>query len=65
MSSGPDLQLPSGEFESAGQGTSTVTIRSLAEVERDHILYVLRQVRWVIGGRNGGGPRGWGCPVPA
>ena len=52
MSSGPDLQLPSGEFESAGS-TSTVTIRSLAEVERDHILYVLRQVRWVIGGRNG------------
>ena len=47
----------SGEFESAGQSTSTVTIRSLAEVERDHILYVLRQVRWVIGGRNGAAAR--------
>jgi len=57
MSSGPDLQLPSGEFESAGQSTSTVTIRTLAEVERDHILYVLRQVRWVIGGRNGAAAR--------
>jgi len=57
MSSGPDLQLPSGEFESACQSTSTVTIRSLAEVERDYILYVLRQVRWVIGGRNGAAAR--------
>src|SRR5260370_30679992 len=36
--------MPSGAFDSADQRTSTVTIRSLAEVERDHILYVLRQV---------------------
>lgn len=57
LSPGPDLHLPPGEFDRAGPSASPGASRSLAEVERDHILCVLRQARWVIGGRDGAAAR--------
>jgi formate hydrogenlyase transcriptional activator len=52
-SSGRNLQL--GAFQSFREtkNGSAAAFRSLADAERDHILIVLRQVRWVIGGKNG------------
>jgi formate hydrogenlyase transcriptional activator len=53
MSSGPHLHLPPGELTTRRE----TPIRTLAEAERNHILTVLRQVRGVVGGRNGAAAR--------
>jgi formate hydrogenlyase transcriptional activator len=62
MSSGPKLEIPFGELTYMVKGSMAndgrrLSARTLAEVERDHILDVLRQVRGVVGGRNGAAVR--------
>ena len=52
LSSDGTLHLP---FSGLGRGSrsSAAEIRTLAEAERDHILYALRHTGWVIGGLRG------------
>ena len=57
MCSGPELRLPPGELNDLVKSDSPATIRTLADAERDHILHVLRQVGWVVGGRCGAAAR--------
>ena len=57
MSSGPDLRLPFGELKHLIKSDTPSAIRSLAEAERDHIVETLRQVGWVVGGRDGAAAR--------
>jgi len=57
MSDGPDLQLSPGELKPAIPSEGTSANRTLAEAERDHIVETLRQVGWVVGGRNGAAAR--------
>ena len=57
MCSGPDLRLPPGELKSLVRQETPSAIRTLADAERDHILHVLRQVSWVVGGSNGAAAR--------
>jgi formate hydrogenlyase transcriptional activator len=59
LSAGSALQLPAGEWKSAaapadGMAAAPVT---LADAERDHILGVLRDSDWVLGGPNGAAVR--------
>jgi formate hydrogenlyase transcriptional activator len=62
MSSGPNLEVGFGELTRMAKGDmvedgTPSLARTLTEAERDHILYVLRQVRGVVGGRNGAAAR--------
>jgi len=57
MCSGPDFRLPPDELKHLVKDTSPTAIRTLADAERDHILHVLRQVGWVVGGRGGAAAR--------
>ena len=57
MSSGPDLRLPPGELKQLVRPNTPSAILTLADAERDHILQVLRQVGWVVGGRDGAAAR--------
>jgi formate hydrogenlyase transcriptional activator len=57
MSPGPDLRLPVGSLKRSAMGSVPTRPRTLAEAEREHILDVLRDVRWVVGGRNGAAAR--------
>jgi formate hydrogenlyase transcriptional activator len=62
MSSGPNLEIPPGELTRMVKGDTVKDgtlspARTLAHAERDHILDVLRQVRGVVGGRNGAAAR--------
>ena len=57
MSSGPNLHLPLGGVKRMIKSAGPTAIRTLAEAERDHILEALRQVCWVVGGRNGAAAR--------
>jgi formate hydrogenlyase transcriptional activator len=57
MSPGPVLRPPIGALESLVQHTEPSSNRTLAQVQRDHILEVLREVGWVLGGRNGAAAR--------
>jgi formate hydrogenlyase transcriptional activator len=56
LSPGPELQVSLGDLkapaESAGSAAAT-----LADAEREHILDVLRQTKWVIGGPAGAAAR--------
>jgi len=54
---GPELQLPIGSLKRSTARAIPARPRTLAEAERDHIVGVLREVRWVIGGRNGAAAR--------
>jgi formate hydrogenlyase transcriptional activator len=54
--SGSELRLPDDEFGRVEFDTPSKW-RTLAEVERQHILDTLRQVRWVVGGPNGAAVR--------
>lgn len=52
------LRAPVQELESPGpQPAVNSPICGLAEVERDHIVRVLEENNWVIGGRNGAAER--------
>jgi len=57
MCSGPDLRLPPDELKHLVKRNTPSAIRTLADAERDHILHVLGQVRWVVGGSKGAAAR--------
>jgi formate hydrogenlyase transcriptional activator len=62
MSSGPNLEIPSGDFtrmmkDILVKDSAPSKARTLAEAERDYILDVLWQVRGVVGGRYGAAAR--------
>jgi formate hydrogenlyase transcriptional activator len=57
MSSGPNLHVPSEERNRIINGPEPPAIRTLAEIERAHILEMLRHVRGVVGGQNGAAAR--------
>jgi formate hydrogenlyase transcriptional activator len=57
LCSGPELRLPLGELKHLGKSDTPSANRTLAEAERDHILDVLGQVSWVVGGRAGAAAR--------
>jgi formate hydrogenlyase transcriptional activator len=56
-SSGPDLRLSPGELKRMIKSDTPTPTRTLSENERDHIVYVLRQVHGVVSGRNGAAAR--------
>ena len=57
MCSGPDLHLPAGLLRTLPKPEAAPAARTLAEAEREHIVQVLRQARWVVGGRDGAAAR--------
>ena len=57
VSSGPVLRPLLGELKRLPGQTSPAAKRTLAEAERDHIVEVLRDTRWVLGGGNGAAAR--------
>jgi formate hydrogenlyase transcriptional activator len=57
MCSGPELRLPLDELKRLVAGDTPGAIRTLALVEREHVLHVLKQAGWVVGGRNGAAVR--------
>jgi formate hydrogenlyase transcriptional activator len=57
MSPGPVLRPPIGELELVVPHRGPCSNRTLAQAERDHILEVLRDVGWVVAGRNGAAAR--------
>jgi formate hydrogenlyase transcriptional activator len=56
LTSGPVLCAPLGDLKTFESQTPAVN-RTLADAERAHILEVLRQVDWVIGGHRGAAVR--------
>ena len=55
LSEGPALRPPVGELrEGKGKGSSGVTLR---EVEKKHVLQVLKETEWVLGGSSGAAAR--------
>jgi formate hydrogenlyase transcriptional activator len=58
LSRGTSLQVPLGDLQSPSQETeATGATVTLADAERDHILNVLREAGWVIGGPKGAATR--------
>ncbi len=57
MSPGSELRLPSMEPNCTTTAVAPARVRTMVEAERAHVLDVLRQVNWVIGGRNGAASR--------
>ncbi len=57
MCCGPHFHLPPGELKQMVKADTPAAIRTLADAGRDHILQVLRQVSWVVGGRHGAAAR--------
>jgi formate hydrogenlyase transcriptional activator len=57
LSPGPVLRLPLEELKLLAGPDRPSTLRTLADSERDHILGVLREVGWVVGGRRGAAQR--------
>ncbi len=65
LSSGPTLQVPLGDLQAPAVQTPTVEVRvsvdaaalTLADAEREHILAVLRETGWVLGGPKGAAAR--------
>jgi formate hydrogenlyase transcriptional activator len=57
MSSGPTLRPPLAELQNLPKRASTAAHRTLAEVTREHILEVLRDTKWVVGGSQGAAAR--------
>jgi formate hydrogenlyase transcriptional activator len=57
MSTGPVLQFPLDELRRLTRSDEPAARQTLAEAEREHILRVLRQVRGVVGGRDGAAAR--------
>ena len=52
LSPGPELHVASGDLKGPGREAS-VTAFTLADAEREHILAVLKQTKWMIGGVQG------------
>jgi formate hydrogenlyase transcriptional activator len=57
LSPGPALEVPLGELQSAPTPTPAATPGTLADAERGHILSVLRETGWALGGPNGAAAR--------
>jgi formate hydrogenlyase transcriptional activator len=57
MSSGPVLRPPLTELKHLAKADTPASTSTLAEAEREHILEVLRQVGWVVGGQRGAAAR--------
>jgi len=57
MSTGTALRPLLGELKRLPGQASPAAKRTLAEAERDHIVEVLRETRWVLGGNNGAAAR--------
>jgi len=60
LSPGPVLQVPLGEVQTGGQLEKTLAesaAGTLVEAERKHILRVLREANWVLGGPTGAAAR--------
>lgn len=60
LSPGPELRIPLSEFESVEAGDAQVPAKSsekLEEIERGHILNVLRETKGKIGGTGGAAER--------
>jgi formate hydrogenlyase transcriptional activator len=59
LSPGPSLQVPLGELEPAAAqaNQSTAAATTLADAEKEHILGVLRETGWVVGGPEGAASR--------
>ena len=57
LSPGTALRPPLAELKHMTKQPSAAAARTLAEAERDHILEVLRQTGWLIGGRDGAAVR--------
>jgi formate hydrogenlyase transcriptional activator len=57
MSTGPTLRPQLGDFKRLPGQTSLSAKRTLAEAQKDHIVEVLRDTRWVLGGDNGAAAR--------
>ncbi|HXX22684.1 MAG TPA: sigma 54-interacting transcriptional regulator [Terriglobia bacterium] len=56
-STGPTLRPQFGELNRLPGQTSSAAKRTLAEAQKDHIVEVLRDTRWVLGGDNGAAAR--------
>jgi formate hydrogenlyase transcriptional activator len=56
LSPGPELRVPLADLKSAA-GLAPDDAATLADAEREHILSVLRQTNWVIGGPSGAAAR--------
>jgi formate hydrogenlyase transcriptional activator len=59
LSSGPSLQVPLGDLQTADTQAivPTAAAVTLADAEREHILSVLDETGWVLGGANGAAAR--------
>jgi len=57
LSSGPVLCAPLGDLKPFTEAETPAANRTLVETERAHILEVLRQVGWVVGGHRGAAVR--------
>ena len=57
MSPGPELRLPQHELKTFVRRDTPAAMQTLAAVEKDHIQTVLREVKWVVGGRDGAAAR--------
>jgi formate hydrogenlyase transcriptional activator len=57
LSAGPNLEISFGELKRMVAGGTPTPIRTLDEVQRDHILEALRQSGGVVAGRNGAAVR--------
>ena len=52
LSPGADLHVPLSDLKPL-TGNSTNGAKTLEGIEREHILKILRQTNWIIGGRAG------------
>ena len=57
LSSGPELQVPLSDLKPGGGPESAQNGETLEEAERKHILSVLNDTNWVLGGPNGAAVR--------
>jgi formate hydrogenlyase transcriptional activator len=57
LSPGPVLRLPLEELKLLAGPDRPSTLRTLADAERDHIVGVLQEAGWVVGGRDGAAQR--------
>jgi formate hydrogenlyase transcriptional activator len=57
LSPGPVLQVPPSDLEAGRAAAAPDRLDTLEEAERKHILAVLEETRWVLGGPNGAARR--------
>jgi formate hydrogenlyase transcriptional activator len=57
LSSGPVLCAPLNDLKGPAEAQPSTSRLTLADAERSHIIEVLRQVDWVVGGRRGAAVR--------